>query len=553
MGLIGLLVSNLAIGSDLYTSQLVLSTKTDALTIKFPLPGLDTGMPVGPNDATVIDNKFVVLDTYGSGVSFFDFNGTLLKRVSLPEDIQFQNIVRDRDNSVYVFGTDSARTKVVHIQDESIVEQTVYKTTRHYIDYIIPDDYGLVMKGTEIPPIRSNDNSSDEGLNEVSIPFLDRIDRNCLSCEPKPAKGLHIGGLLYRITTGKNPSFFIGKKEIPLKLNLKFGMNSYEIIQVDQNGTSWIENLVMFDNDSITYVWKVNKFGEVLGIYRFASDKEISSTEWLMKHQVIVSNDGKVYGLISNKKQFKLVLLKSLSVEEMKLRANKLDSVLFKKKEFRSKQIQDSSMFKSIELPIVGCKLRKKSIDDAYVYFDNKIYLSTSSIVNDATCLNRIIPPYILEDKINKGKAGTYKSVSYNWGGFDTVAEFNNKILTKKMKAGNVNVKNPALLSCTAGVDCSGFVSRAWGLTSKLATGDMANTKITEEIGWYEVKAGDVYLNPGVHVAMYRMNDDFLGNKVVIIESNSAAGSVIEQKVPIAWLQKYNLLPRRVSSSILCK
>lgn len=68
-----------------------------------------------------------MLDTYGSGVSFFDSNGILLKRVSLPKDIQFQNIVCDRDKSLYVFGTYSEHTLVVHIQNEVITEKLFIK------------------------------------------------------------------------------------------------------------------------------------------------------------------------------------------------------------------------------------------------------------------------------------------------------------------------------------------------------------------------------------------------------------------------------------------
>ena len=228
LGLYCLLVSNLLMASDLYTPQLVLSNKTPGLTIKFPSPVPDSGMPVGPTDATVIDNKFVVLDTYGSEVSFFDSHGTLLNRVSLPQDIQFQNIVRDRDNSLYVLGTDSEHTRVVHIQNEVITEQTVYKkisykTTSHYIDYVIPDDYGLIMIGSEVP--------SRPKVDDVSVAIQDRIDRDCISCEPKSVKGVQVGGLLYHISPG-NLSFFIGKKEIPLKLYKKFESNLYQIIQV---------------------------------------------------------------------------------------------------------------------------------------------------------------------------------------------------------------------------------------------------------------------------------------------------------------------------------
>lgn len=537
LGLYCLLFSNLLLASDLYTPQLVLSNKTPGLTIKFPPPVQDAGMPVGPTDATVIDNKFVVLDTYGSGVSFFDSHGTLLNRVSLPQGIQFENIVRDRDNSLYVFGTDREHTRVVHIQNEVITEQTDYKTTiKHFIDYIIPDDYGLIMKGAE--------SALHLTLADLPVYFQDRIDRNCISCGQKPVDGIQVGGLLYHISPGKNSSFFIGKKEIPLKLYKKYETNSYEIIQVDPDGTAWIDNFIMLNNLPLYYLWKVNKLGEILSVYRFASDTEPSSTEWPMKREFIVSNDGRVYRLISDKERFKFTLVNPLSVEEMKRRAKELDSALFKKEE-KSKKKEKASKSQSDEFYTVGCKSRSKAIDDAYDYMSNKIYLSTSSIINDATCPNRIIPPYLLKAG---GKAQIYDSVSYNWGGFDTIAEFNNKILTNKMKAGNVNDKSNPLLSCAAGVDCSGYVSRAWGMTSKQGTWDIAN--LTEEIDWNDIKPGDVYLNPGVHVALYRMNHLF--GKVYIAEANAEEGRVIEQIVPKSWLRDHKLLPRRVKSNIIC-
>jgi hypothetical protein len=313
------------IASELYSPQLVLSNKTQDLTILFPSPGPESGFPLGPTDATVIDKTFVVLDTYGSEVAYFDFNGTLLKRVHLPKNIQFKNIVRDRDNSLFVFGNNTDQTMVVHIQNEVITEQAVYKTKdktiNRYISYILPDDDGLIMMGSDVPSVPK--------INEVAVPFQDRIDRSCISCQPKPVEGAQVGGLLYQTTFEKNSLFFIGKKEIPLKLYPKFSMNSYEIIQVDQDGTAWIDNLITINGSSLTYVWKVNKPGNVLGIYRFTSDTESRGTQWPMQRELIVSNDGKVYGLTSNKKQFKLAMLTPLSVEEMKLRSKELDSMLF--------------------------------------------------------------------------------------------------------------------------------------------------------------------------------------------------------------------------------
>jgi cell wall-associated NlpC family hydrolase len=67
-------------------------------------------------------------------------------------------------------------------------------------------------------------------------------------------------------------------------------------------------------------------------------------------------------------------------------------------------------------------------------------------------------------DQYNRLRPGkTYQGVVYNWGGWDTVDAYQKKI------------KNGAVAGTTreeihkefAGVDCSGFVSRCWGLTRR--------------------------------------------------------------------------------------
>jgi hypothetical protein len=202
------------------------------------------------------------------------------------------------------------------------------------------------------------------------------------------------------------------------------------------------------------------------------------------------------------------------------------------------------------ELTIGVCRTRDKVIEDAISYLNNNIYLSSSSIKNDSRCPSRVIPPYIVTEK---EESKSYPSVSYNWGGFDTVAEFNKKILTDKMKAGNVNTRQPPLLSCASGVDCSGFISRVWGLTSKLGTYDLASNNITEEITQTDIKKGDIYVIGGDHVMMYKMKGNFWGTIAVVIESSASYGNVVETKYPIKWLEENNFKLRRAKSIIICK
>jgi hypothetical protein len=95
---------------------------------------------------------------------------------------------------------------------------------------------------------------------------------------------------------------------------------------------------------------------------------------------------------------------------------------------------------------------------------------------------------------------GDFIGVAYNWGGYQTLAEFDQNI-AKGLAAGAQ--PSDGVLACTAGVDCSGFVSKAWNVghftTSSL---DQTSAAIMQA----DMLPGDVYNMAGYHVAMWSHN-----------------------------------------------
>ncbi|MCL5074177.1 MAG: hypothetical protein M1136_00785 [Chloroflexi bacterium] len=71
---------------------------------------------------------------------------------------------------------------------------------------------------------------------------------------------------------------------------------------------------------------------------------------------------------------------------------------------------------------------------------------------------------------------GLQVGVRYNWGGFDSIGTFQSKL------GGNA----------TGGVDCSGFVSRAWELPVKYSTYTL--TDVSSPIDRFSAQRGDIYL-----------------------------------------------------------
>ena len=97
------------------------------------------------------------------------------------------------------------------------------------------------------------------------------------------------------------------------------------------------------------------------------------------------------------------------------------------------------------------------------------------------------------------------KGMAYKWGGFDTPESFLQGLLEGK-KAGDVantykvRNDNKAVSRESVGIDCSGFVSRCWGLSEPVSTRDLPS--ICDPVPWDELRLGDIILKEG-HVLMF--------------------------------------------------
>ncbi len=92
----------------------------------------------------------------------------------------------------------------------------------------------------------------------------------------------------------------------------------------------------------------------------------------------------------------------------------------------------------------------------------------------------------------------------YRWGGIDGPEEFDRK-LGKGLAAGAHS--RYGVLSCAAGIDCSGFVSLCWGLSTSghaYSTSNLRQIAGKPKYNWFtDMKAGDVLNKAGSHVVLF--------------------------------------------------
>lgn len=134
----------------------------------------------------------------------------------------------------------------------------------------------------------------------------------------------------------------------------------------------------------------------------------------------------------------------------------------------------------------------------AEAYINNRTLLKAANLTGP--CTHRQRPTYL------KAVESSYVSVPYDWGGFDSVSTYNDFMNSTRRvyKAGDRKEGFEArnyTANCSRGVDCSGFVSRCWGLAAKEGTGSLP--RISTVIRVADLQTGDILNRAGKHVVIF--------------------------------------------------
>lgn len=140
---------------------------------------------------------------------------------------------------------------------------------------------------------------------------------------------------------------------------------------------------------------------------------------------------------------------------------------------------------------------RLDAYERAMQYCENSWYCTVYNYYPNGV---NIRPRYITSYNRN------WMSVPYCWGGWDLSSTFNS-LMSSRYDAGDINTKTGGKQPSTAGVDCSGLVSRLWGLGTKRNTSTVPGIGLgATDVSYYlglpgsaGERMGDLYLDPGSH------------------------------------------------------
>jgi hypothetical protein len=135
--------------------------------------------------------------------------------------------------------------------------------------------------------------------------------------------------------------------------------------------------------------------------------------------------------------------------------------------------------------------------------------------------------------------------IPYKWGGFDHLISFDDGISEGKY-AGDIWTAKSKGSSHAIGVDCSGFVSRCWQLSTKYGTWTLSEKKFRELSDYSELMRGDILNHPGDHVML--VHEDNPATTVWVIEASGWDWKVSRRNHNTKPLEQAGFKPRTLFS-----
>ena len=318
-----------------------------------------------------------------------------------------------------------------------------------------------------------------------------------------------------------------------LDLRVPNKLGTVEFLDIDNGNRFYVlsENVPDSGRQASTFVARYASSGKFEGVYELP----LEGTP-LTRRFVTISGDGEVYFLRTRADAVDVVgvgfrPLRNASVID--LRQPRISA---------RKMPEATSDGKFDAIAAVRPSNRQQTIETAFAFEGLQWKLTAANYGPDpdtaCTGFSRVRRPWYLQGKLNQEVRG----VPYCWGCHGSLANFRLRV-EAGTKAGNVCTRN-APRPDVAGVDCSAFVSAAWGLSVHYTTAAIPAIAKRVENPW-DLKPGDALNKPGSHVMLFlRFTRD---RKAEVMEASTGGcnGRVCRNVYPLGALLERGYVPVR--------
>ena len=351
------------------------------------------------------------------------------------------------------------------------------------------------------------------------------------------------GSITADVTTGDKPnSAQVDVREqasnteiAKLRLRVRDRIGVVEFLEIDNSGRMFVLTENIPDSSKRAAAAFVVRFSPQ-GVQESVYDIPLQESVALSRRFIAISPDGDVYFLRSRKSEVDVVGVGSRTVRSTAV----IDNPSLPRLADNEARIAGKGPLAAVR-PLT----RQQVVQTAFGFEGLQWRLTPANYGPDpdTTCtgFNRIRRPGYLSGKVNQEVRG----VPYCWGCHGSLNQFRARIANGTL-AGNVCTHNDPRTD-VAGVDCSAFVSAAWGLANHFTTA--AIPAITTELAnpW-ELQPGDALNKAGTHVMLFlRFTPD---RKAEVMESSTGGcnGRVCRNVYPLASLLARGFKPVRFNA-----
>ena len=351
------------------------------------------------------------------------------------------------------------------------------------------------------------------------------------------------GSIIADVTTGDKPNSAqvdvreqVSNTEIAkLRLRVRDRIGVVEFLEIDNSGRMFVLTENIPNSSKRAAAAFVVRFSPQ-GVQESVYDIPLQESVALSRRFIAISPDGDVYFLRSRKSEVDVVGVGSRTVRSTAV----IDNLSLPRLADNEARIAGKGPLAAVR-PLT----RQQVVQTAFGFegLQWRLTLANYGPDPDTTCtgFNRIRRPGYLSGKLNQEVRG----VPYCWGCHGSLNQFRARIANGTL-AGNVCTHNDPRID-VAGVDCSAFVSAAWGLANHFTTA--AIPAITTELASpWDLQPGDALNKAGTHVMLFlRFTPD---RKAEVMESSTGGcnGRVCRNVYPLASLLARGFKPVRFNA-----
>jgi len=473
------------------------------------------------------DGSLYLLDQVNGRILRFDAknSGTAVQSLELPEQMRPTDIVVRR-GSVYVWDGAPQALQPIGRDDELVRGLTQTRSTEAPDDFTLSAFAQMGSQALDSPAELLGERTRAIPVNrKPARQFIASRGRGSIIADVITGDKSNTAQVELREQASNNP---IAK----LRLQVRDRIGVVEFLEIDNSGRMFVLTENIPNNSkrpSAAFVVRYSPQGVQESIYDIPLQESVS----LSRRFIAISPDGDVYFLRSRKTEVDVIGVGSRKVRSTAV----IDNPNLPRFTEAETRITDKGPVAAVR-PLT----RQQVVQTAFGFEGLQWRLSPANYGSDpdTTCtgFNRIRRPGYLSGKLNQEVRG----VPYCWGCHGSLNQFRARIASG-MLAGNVCTHNDPRPDVT-GVDCSAFVSAAWGLANHFTTS--AIPAITTELtNAWDLQPGDALNRAGSHVMLFlRFTPD---RKAEVMESSTGGcnGRVCRNVYPLASLLARGYKPVR--------